>query len=146
MSSAPAAESDVIRIGQIEIRYLLHGTDTNGQLATFAVTVPPNVRVPAAHRHLTYDESVVSLAGICTFMVEGVEHRVAPGQALFIRRGAVHQFVNRDAEIARFIATVTPGVLRADYFREVAALVNAGGPPNLARLAEIMARHGLEAV
>lgn len=146
MSSATTAESDVIRIGQIEIRYLLHGADTDGRLATFAVTVPSNVRVPAPHRHLTYDESVVGLAGTCTFIVDGIEHRLAAGQALFIRRGAVHQFINRDTETARFIATVTPGVLRAEYFREIAAVVNAGGPPNLARIAEIMARHGLEAV
>jgi hypothetical protein len=40
---------------------------------------------------------------------------------------------------------VTPGILGPDYFRELAALVEgaAGGPPDLAAIAEVMRRHGL---
>lgn len=141
-----ASPQEVIRIGQIEIRYLLEGTDTSGALALFESTIPPNVRVPAPHRHVTYDETVCELAGTCTFIVEGRELVLAPGQALFIPRGAAHQFVNRGTETVRFLATITPGVLSPNFFREVGAVVNAGGPPDLKRIAEIMARHGLQAV
>lgn len=137
---------EVIRIGPIEIRYLLEGTATAGALALFEVTVPPNVRVPAPHRHVTYDETIYGQEGVCTFVIEGREVALAPGEAVFIPRGAVHQFQNRGSETARFLATVTPGVLKSDYFREVGAVVNAGGPPDLKRLSEIMQRHGLEAV
>ncbi len=141
-----ASPQEVIRIGQIEIRYLLEGADTNGALALFAVVVPPNARVPVPHRHVTYDETICELAGTCTFTLEGREHALAPGQALFIPRGAAHGFVNRGTETVRFLATVTPGVLRSDFFREVSAVVNAGGPPDQKRIAEIMQRHGLQAV
>jgi hypothetical protein len=43
------------------------------------------------------------------------------------------------------LAIVTPGVLRPDYFREIAAVVEAaaGGPPNAAAIVEVMRRHGL---
>ena len=42
------------------------------------------------------------------------------------------------------LAVVTPGVLRPDYFREIAAVeAAAGGPPNAAAIVEVMRRHGL---
>src|SRR4051812_49097357 len=126
-----ASPQEVIRVGQIEIRYLLEGSHTNGALALFEATIPPNARVPAPHRHVTYDETICGVAGTCTFVVEGRELALAPSQALFIPRGAVHQFVNRSAEPVRFLATITPGVLAPSFFREVGAIVNAGGPPDL---------------
>jgi quercetin dioxygenase-like cupin family protein len=144
MNIAPPQE--VIRIGQIEIRYLLEGAATTGALALFEVTVPSNVRVPAVHRHITFDETIWAISGTCTFILEGREVALAPGQALFIPRGVAHQFVNRGSETARFLATITPGVLSPDYFREVAGVVNAGGPPDLKRMGEIMLRHGLQPV
>ena len=43
------------------------------------------------------------------------------------------------------LAIVSPGILGPDYFREIAAVVEAavGGPPDSAALAEVMRRHGL---
>jgi hypothetical protein len=43
------------------------------------------------------------------------------------------------------LGIVTPGILRSDYFRELAALVEAaaGGPPDPAAIGEVMRRHGL---
>ena len=37
---------------------------------------------------------------------------------------------------------LTPDI-GAEYFREVAAVVNAGGPPDRAKLAQVMSRYGL---
>ena len=139
-----ANPKEVIHIGQIEIRYLLEGGDTNGALALFESIIPPNARVPAPHRHLAYDETIYALAGTCTFTVDGHETSLAAGQALFIPRGAAHQFVNRGGETVRILAAVTPGVLSPDFFRQVGAVVNAGGPPDLRRIGEIMLKHGLE--
>jgi len=141
-----AIPKEVIVIGRIEIRYLLEGSDTQGALVLFEVVVPPDVRVPAPHRHVTYDETIYGLAGICTFVVEGHELPIAAGESIFVPRGAAHQFQNRGTETARFLATVTPGVLSPDYFRDIRALMSAGGPPDQKRLGEIMLRHGLEAV
>jgi hypothetical protein len=39
------------------------------------------------------------------------------------------------------VAVLTPGVLAPEYFREVAILV-AAGPPDAAKMSEIMLRHG----
>lgn len=142
----PASPREAIRVGAIEIRYILEGSDTGGALALFEAMVPPGARVPAPHRHVAYDETVVALSGTCTFAVEGAEYSLLPGQALFIPRGAVHRFDNRGTDAVRFLATVTPGVLRSEFFREVGAIMAAGGPPDLKRIADVMRRHGLEAV
>ena len=62
-----------------------------------------------------------------------------------IRVGAIHHFANTHDVDAKSLAIVTPGVLGPDYFREVAAVLDAaaGGPPDLAAIAAVMSRHGL---
>ena len=57
---SPINPKEVIRVGAIEIRYLLEGSETGGALALFETVVPPAVRVPAPHRHVTYDETSMS--------------------------------------------------------------------------------------
>jgi hypothetical protein len=43
------------------------------------------------------------------------------------------------------LATITPGIVGLDHFREVAAIVDAaaGGPPDPSAIAAVMRRHGL---
>ena len=134
-----------IRIGQLEIRFLLEGTATSGSLAMFEFDVPANARVPIAHSHDAYEETIYGLKGTLTWTVDRQVHDVGRGELLCIPRGAVHRFDNTSGDDATMLAVVTPGVLSPDYFRELAALVNAaaGGPPNLAALADVMRRHGL---
>ena len=64
---------------------------------------------------------------------------------LCIPRGAVHRFDNNHDVDAKVLAIVTPGILGPDYFREIAAVLEAaaGGPPDLAAIGEVMRRHGL---
>ena len=80
-----------------------------------------------------------------TWTIEGTPTDVGPGEALCIPRGAVHQFDNTRDVDAKALAIVTPGILGPDYFREVAAILDAaaGGPPDLAAIGEVMRRHGL---
>jgi len=77
---------------------------------------------------------------VLTWTVEGTPIEVGPGEVLCIPRGAVHQFDNRGDVDASALAIVTPGILGPDYFREVAAVLDAAtaGPPDLAAIGEIM--------
>jgi oxalate decarboxylase/phosphoglucose isomerase-like protein (cupin superfamily) len=77
--------------------------------------------------------------------VDGRPIEVGPGQALCIPRGAVHRFDNLGIEDATALMVASPAKIGPDYFREVAAAMAAaaGGPPDHARLADIMRRHGL---
>jgi quercetin dioxygenase-like cupin family protein len=134
-----------IRIGPLEIRFLLEGSATTGSLAMFEFDVPANARVPVAHSHDAYEETIYGLKGMLTWTVEGRVHNVGSGEVLCIPRGAVHRFDNTSGADTTMLALVTPGVLSPDYFRELAALVDAaaGGPPDVTAIAGVMRRHGL---
>ena len=136
-------KNEAIRLGQIEVKFLLEAADTNGALALFEFTVPAQARVPVPHSHAHYDETIYGVEGVITFTVEGQAVPIGPGESCFIRRGAVHGFQNLHSEPAKALAVVTPAQIGPDFFREMAALVNAGGPPEVGKLKEIMLRHGL---
>ena len=134
-----------IRIGELRVRFLLEGKESGGATAIFEFTVPAGARVPIAHSHDAYEETIYGLEGTLTWTVEGRRVDVGPGEVLCIPRGAAHRFDNERDGDARMLGIVTPGVLRPDYFREMAAVVeaNAGGPPDPAAMGEVMRRHGL---
>jgi quercetin dioxygenase-like cupin family protein len=140
-----AGTTEHIRIGQLEIRFLLEGTATTGSLAMFEFDVPAGARVPIAHSHDAYDETIYGLKGVLTWTVEGRVHQVGPGEVQCIPRGVVHRFDNTSGADATMLGVVTPGLLSPDYFRQMAALVSAaaGGPPDMAAIGEVMRRHGL---
>jgi quercetin dioxygenase-like cupin family protein len=101
--------------------------------------------MPAPHSHDGYEETICGLAGVLTLTVEGRRIDIGQGEAFCIRRGAVHRFDNQYQTDAKALAIVSPGILGPDYFREIAAIIDAsaGGPPDVAALAEVMRRHGL---
>lgn len=140
-----ASAREEIRVGEIAIRFLLEGEQSEGSVAAFEFDVPSGSKVPAAHSHDGYEETIYGLDGALVWTVEGEEHVVGAGEVLCIRRGEVHRFANDGELDARALAIVTPGILGADYFREVAAILDAavGGPPDVAALAAAMRRHGL---
>lgn len=136
-------KKEIIKTGQITIEFLLEAADTNGSAAMFEFTVPAGVKVPLPHYHENFDETIYGLAGIMTFTVEGKAIDIAPGETCFIPRGAVHGFNNLKQADAKALAVITPALLGAIYFKEVAEVINAGGPPDIAKLRLIMAKHGL---
>ena len=109
----------------------------------FEFLVPAQARVPVAHSHEAFDETLYGLEGALTWEVEGRKVRVGPGEVLFIPRGHVHQFVNLEGQDARVLSVITPGLLGPQYFRDIAEVVNVAGPPDVARIMEVMRRHGL---
>ncbi|HSC92893.1 MAG TPA: cupin domain-containing protein [Gaiellaceae bacterium] len=134
-----------IRVGELVIRFLIEGRQSAGSAAVFEFDVPAGAKVAAAHSHDRYEETIYGLDGVLTWTIDGTPVDVGPGEAVCIPRGAVHHFDNTGAVDARALAIVTPGVLGPEYFREVAAVLDAadGGAPDLAAIAAVMRRHGL---
>ena len=133
---------EVIRVGPLELRFLQSKDDTAWSLDMFEMTVPPAARMPQAHHHRDWDETVYGLGGTLTFTLAGAPVALGPGQHLFIPRGTVHRFDNHGASAATCLCVLTPGVLGPGYFRELGALL-AVGPPDPGAVREIMLRHGL---
>ena len=111
----------------------------------FEFDVAAGAKVPIAHSHDGYEETIYGLEGVLTWTVDGRLSDVGPGEVLCIPRGAVHRFDNGHGVDAKMLAIVSPGLLGPGYFREIAALVKAaaGGPPDAVALAAVMRRHGL---
>jgi len=137
-------KNEIIHIGQIGIRFLLESADTNGSVAMFEFTVPVGAKVPIPHSHKHYDETIYGVASVITFTVDGKAVDIAPGESCFIPRGAVHGFNNLRQTDAKGLAVVTPALIGPDFFKETAAIVNAGGPPDIGKLKTVLAKHGLE--
>src|SRR5262245_44753887 len=137
---------ETIRLGPLGVRFLLTGSDATGSAALFELTVPGAQRLAApAHSHDGFEETIYGLSGVLTWTVDGKAVDVGPGQALCIPRGAVHRFDNNGAGDAKALCVLSPAAIGPEYFRECAEVITAaaGGPPDRARLAEIMRRHGI---
>lgn len=139
MDSAPARES--IPVGQLGIRYLVDGSAT-GDMGIFELSVPPRSNVPPPHSHTANEECVYVLEGVLRYSVDDVARDLRPGEWMRTPRGSVHQFSNPGEQLARALIVTVPDI-GAQYFRDVGAVVNAGGPPDRAKLLAVMARYGL---
>ena len=136
---------DEIKLGGMAVRFLVDGEESGGSVAVFEFDVPTGTKVAAPHSHDGYEETIYGLEGVLTWTIEGTPIDVGPGQALLIPRGAVHQFDNPGTVDAKAFAVVTPGILGPDYFREIAAILDAaaGAPPDFDAIAAVMRSHGL---
>jgi quercetin dioxygenase-like cupin family protein len=132
----------VVRFSGLELRFLQdrHGTDDS--LDLFTMTVQPKARMPVAHYHETWDETVYGLSGTTTWRIADAEVAIAAGQSAFIRRGVVHGFRNDTDAPATCLVVLTPGVLGPAYFQEMADLANSGSRDPEAMKA-VMTRYGL---
>jgi quercetin dioxygenase-like cupin family protein len=119
---------------------------TSDSIAAFEVSVPGARRLAApAHSHDHYEETSYGIDGVLTWTVNGKQIDVGPGQALCIPRGAIHRFDNNGSQDVKVLCVITPAAIGPQYFHESAEVVNAaaGGPPDPAKMTEIMPRHGL---
>ena len=116
---------ETIRLGPLEVRFLITGENSNGSIAAFDLFVPAAQRLAApAHSHDHYEETIYGIEGVLTWTVDGKPIDVGPGQALCV---------------------ITPAAIGPEYFRESAGVINAaaGGPPDREKMIAIMLRHGL---
>ena len=140
-----ASTREEIKVGELAIRFLVEGEQSAGSVAAFEFDVPAGAKVPVAHSHDAYEETIYGLHGVLTWTIDGTALDVGPGDAVCIRRGAVHRFDNNGDVDATALAIVSPALLGPAYFQDVAAVVRAptGGPPDPGELAAVMRRHGL---
>jgi quercetin dioxygenase-like cupin family protein len=142
MTSVP---TETIQVGALGVRFLVEAADSNGSASVFECFVPANSRMPAPHSHDAFEETIYGLEGTTTWTVDGRPIEIGRGDAICIARGAIHGFENKGNEDAKFLAIATPGVMTPDYFREIHDVLAAstGAPPDPAKIAEVMRRHGL---
>lgn len=140
----PADET--IKVGVTEIRFLVTGAQTNSSVAVLEMTIPAGARFPALpHSHEAYAETLYGLEGVSTWTINGASIELGSGQMLSIPQGAVHGFANHGSVDAKVLTIMSPARIGPEFFREMAQTIDAaaGGPPDRAKLFEIMRRYGL---
>src|SRR5262245_45468962 len=137
---------EIIDYGPMAVHFLVTGEKSTGSIAAFELIVGGGQRLAGpAHSHDHYEETIYGIAGVLTWTVDGKPIEVGPGQALCIPRGAVHRFDNNGSQDVKALCVVTPAAIGPQYFHEIVEVMKsaAGGPPDRAKLAEVMRRHGL---
>src|SRR5262245_39639636 len=86
-------DSNVIKVGQLEVRYLIDGA-AQGSLGVFEVTIPPGSNVPPPHSHLHNEECVYVLDGVLRYSVDEVTRDLRRGEWMHTPQGSVHGFSN----------------------------------------------------
>jgi quercetin dioxygenase-like cupin family protein len=118
-----------------------------GSIANFSMgtqTVAPGCFV-REHTHAREEEVIYVLEGNGFARIDGVEHQLSKGSAVFIDRGRRHHFLNASAtEPLTFLWLLMPGGLDA-FFAEIGRPRQPAEPapapfPRPANIAEIEAR------
>jgi quercetin dioxygenase-like cupin family protein len=131
-----------IKIGGIEINYLIDGTVSGAASGMFELTVQPGARVPPPHSHTGNEEILYVLEGTLRYSVDGDSRDLKPGERMYSPKGSVHAFSNPHDVPAKALVVLTPDI-GAQYFRDVASILGAPGGPNPAAMVEVMTRYGL---
>ena len=130
-----------INLGRLGVRYLIDGSQ-DGSLGIFELTVPVASNVPPPHSHSNNEEIVYVLEGTLRYSVGADTRDLAPGQSMHTPKGTVHAFSNPHDATARALIVMSPDI-GAQYFKDIAAVVNSGGPPDKSALIAVMSRYGL---
>ena len=133
--------TDEIKVGQLGIRYLIDGSQAEG-MGLFELTVPAASNVPPPHSHSNNEEVVYVLEGVLRYSVGSDTRDLIPGQCMHTPKGVVHAFSNPHDGVARALIILSPDI-GAQFFKDVATVVNVAGPPDKVALVGVMSKYGL---
>lgn len=140
----PPSGGKVIRAFGDEITVHLGGADTGGRCTMFTCLTPPGGG-PPPHFHECEDEWFFVLEGQAEFFRDGAWTPAPPGTAVFIPKGAVHTFRNPgDRPLKMLIQTAPSGF--ETFFARCEVEFARPGPPDMTRLTQIAAEHGIRFV
>ena len=127
-----------------EIVVHMGGAQTGGKYTAFTCVTPPGGG-PPPHYHTNEDEWFVPLDGRVEFFLDGEWREVPLNSLLFIPRGTIHTFRNCGDTPLRVLTHTAPAGFEV-FFARCAAEFAKAGPPDMARIVEISAEHGIHFV
>jgi quercetin dioxygenase-like cupin family protein len=131
----------VIRAFGDEVTVLLSGEQTGGAF-TMVLSVTPPGGGPPPHYHMKEDEWFYVQEGRVEFLVNGEWQEVPPGTSAFMPRESKHTFRNVGDTPLRMIIHAAPSGFET-FFERAAEAFNAPGGPDMPRIIEISAEHGI---
>jgi len=150
MQSAPQprhfqpGEGKSYKLGRITMTF-----KTTANQGWDAYTVCEAVEPPASgagyHRHPTYDETFIILAGQYDFRLDGTLLKLGRGDVVFVPKGTPHGFVSTGPDVGRQIIISSPGGIFDAMIAE-ATMLDTGSPVRQAsgEAHAIARKYGLE--
>ncbi len=140
----PGGAGRVLHAFGEEVTILLDGEQTGGRLTMWLEKTPPGGG-PPLHFHINDDETYHVLEGHIAFFQNSDWQEVGPGGSAFVPRGQLHTFKNVGEETARMLLTTAPAGFEV-FFTRCAEEFAKPGAPDMARVFEIAAEHGIHFV
>lgn len=116
---------------------------TNGGFLFGEARLEPGAQAPGLHVHSREDESIYVIDGVMTVELDGERVNLHPGDFLVLPRGIPHRFGNLTDEPVRALGVVAPTGIEGYFKAQAEYLSTLSGPPDPARLAEMVAPYGI---
>lgn len=117
--------------------------DADGRFLIGEARLEAGAPCPPLHVHTHEHESIYVIEGVFTVELDGVRHELHPGDCLIMPPGVPHRFANLSDAPVRVIGTVAPTAIRAMFEAEEEYFASLDGPPDPARMNEIIAPYGI---
>ncbi|MGB7345874.1 MAG: quercetin 2,3-dioxygenase [Pirellulaceae bacterium] len=129
---------DVLGGDQVTIKAT--STDTNGAMTVLETVVPAGAG-PPRHVHTRESETFYILEGDFEFELNGEKTSASPGAFLIAPPNIPHSFRNVSDKPGKLLVVVQPGGF--EEFIEKFASLPTDQPPDMAKMAQIGAEHGV---
>ena len=137
----PSGQERVIRAFGSELHFHLTGEQTEKRFLMATIFAPPGDG-PPPHYHLNEDESFLLQEGRLSFLSGGEWTEVGPGSVVFTPKETIHTYKNIGGTTAKMLLTASPSGFDVFFERCSVEFAKPGGP-NMARIFEISAEHGI---
>ncbi len=128
--------------GGLGVVLKLSGVETGDSFSIVEHPMEPGVLAAPPHTHANEDEFSFVVEGTVGVLMGEEVYEAGPGSYVLKPRGVPHTFWNAGPEPARIVEIISPAGFER-YFEELAEVLSAGGPPDVARIEEIAGRYGL---
>jgi quercetin dioxygenase-like cupin family protein len=137
----PSGKAKVVRAFGGELHFYLTGDQTQKRFLLATIIAGPG-HGPPPHYHENEDECFVVKEGRLSFLSGGEWKEAGPGDVIFTPRGTIHTYKNMGESRATMLFTALPSGFDVFFERCAVEFAKPGGP-DMARIVEISAEHGI---
>jgi mannose-6-phosphate isomerase-like protein (cupin superfamily) len=138
-------EGRTIRAFGSEMIFHVTGEQTEGRYMLATIIAPPHGDGPPPHYHKNEDECFVVQEGRMSFFIDGHWREVDPGTMIYAPKMSVHTLKNVGDKPARVLVSASPAGFEV-FFSKCEKEFQKPGGPDMARIIEISAEHGIHYV